>query len=163
MKKLIEPLRRGELRERLFRIGVSLKGLDAALEIAAGAGLFFVSPASILRVVAFLTQDELAEDPRDLVANYLLHAAKHFSLRSEYFMALYLLSHGVIKLGLVGALLKNKLWAYPLAVVVFGAFIVYQLYRFTFTHAVGLIALSLFDAVVIWLVWLEYRALKRRL
>jgi uncharacterized membrane protein len=58
-------------------------------------------------------------------------------------------------------LLKQKLWAYPSAVIVFGAFIVYQLYRFTLTHSIGLIALSLFDLVVIWLIHLEYRALKR--
>jgi uncharacterized membrane protein len=45
-------------------------------------------------------------------------------------------------------------------VIVFGAFIVYQLYRFTFTHGIGLIALSVFDLVVIWLIWLEYRALR---
>jgi uncharacterized membrane protein len=44
---------------------------------------------------------------------------------------------------------------------VFGAFILYQLYRFTFTHGLGLIALSAFDLLVIWLVYLEYRALKR--
>ena len=65
-------------------------------------------------------------------------------------------------LGLVWALLKHKLWAYPLSIIVFAAFIVYQLYRFTFTRGLGLIALSLFDLVVIWLIYLEYRALKQR-
>jgi uncharacterized membrane protein len=45
---------------------------------------------------------------------------------------------------------------------VFGAFIAYQLYRFTFTHSIGLIALSLFDFAVIWLIWLEYRSLGSR-
>ena len=34
-------------------------------------------------------------------------------------------------------------------------------YRFVLTHGLGLIALSLFDLVVIWLIYLEYRALKR--
>ncbi len=64
------------------------------------------------------------------------------------------------KLLLVVALLRGELWAYPIAVVVFAGFILYQLYRFTLTHGLGLIALSLFDAVVIWLIWLEYRALR---
>ena len=66
------------------------------------------------------------------------------------------------KLLLVGALLRRKLWAYPIAMIAFGAFILYQLYRFTFTHSIGLIALSVFDLAVIWLIWLEYRALRFR-
>jgi len=156
----MESANKGRLRELLFRTSVSLKGLDAALEIVGGAALLAVSPAWILRAIAFLTQDELAEDPRDLVANYLLHAAQNVSLGSERFTAIYLLSHGIIKIGLVGALLKDKLWAYPAAVIVFSAFILYQLYRFTYTHGFGLIALSLFDMIVIWLIWIEYRALK---
>jgi uncharacterized membrane protein len=58
-------------------------------------------------------------------------------------------------------LLKHRLWAYPVAVLVFGAFIIYQLYRFMLTQGLGLIVLSLFDLVVIWLIYVEYRALKR--
>ncbi len=149
-------------RELFFRISVWLKGLHAGLEIAGGVALSVVSPGFIIHVVALLTQDELAEDPHDLIANYLLNAASHLSVSSKQFMALYLLAHGVPKLLLVGALLRHKLWAYPIAVIAFGAFIVYQLYRFTFTRGIGLIALSLFDLVVIWLIWLEYRALRLR-
>lgn len=150
------------VRERLFRISVWLKGADAVLELIGGIGLLVVSPDLILRTVAFLTQDELVQDPRDFVANSALRAAQQLSLGTEHFAAFYLLAHGAVKILLVGALLRVKLWAYPTAVCVFGAFIVYQLYRFTFTHSVGLIALSLFDLGVIWLIWLEYRALKKR-
>jgi uncharacterized membrane protein len=157
----MNKLRRQHFRELLFRISVLLKGLNAALEIVGGVALFAVSPAFILRTVALLTQDELAEDPRDLVANSLRRAASHLSPASQHFAAIYLLLHGVIKIGLVGALLKRELWAYPVAVLVFGAFIIYQLYRYTLTHGLGLIALSLFDLAVIWLIYLEYRALKR--
>ncbi len=152
---------RQNVREISFRISVALKGLSAALEIIGAVALAAVSPAFILRAVALLTQDELTEDPRDLIANYFLHAASHLSLRGQHFAAIYLFSHGVIKIALVWALLKDKLWAYPLSILVFGGFIVYQIYRFTFTHGLGLIALSVFDLVVIWLIYLEYRALKR--
>lgn len=156
----MKPVVNARIREFLFRASVSLKGLDAALEIIGGAALMAVSPDWILRMIALLTQAELAEDPRDLVANYLLHAAERLSLGGERFVAIYLLSHGVIKIGLVVMLLKDKLWAYPAAMIVFGMFIAYQLYRFTFTHAAGLLALSLFDAAMIWLILLEYRALR---
>lgn len=130
--------------------------------IAGGRALFLVSPAFILRVMALLTQDELAEDPCHLVANYELRISRDLSIGTERFVAWYLLSHGVIKILLVNALLKEKLWAYPVSVIVFGAFIGYQVYRVTFTYSPGLIALSIFDGVVIWLIWLEYLALRHQ-
>ncbi|HLW81598.1 MAG TPA: DUF2127 domain-containing protein [Candidatus Acidoferrales bacterium] len=131
-------------------------------EIAGAVALWAVRPATVARLVALLTQDEIVEDPRDLVANYLRHATSRLSLASEHFVAVYLLGHGIPKILLVAALLKNKVWAYPVAIVVFAAFVVYQLCRFALTHSLGLIGLSVFDVIVICLVWLEYRALKSR-
>ncbi len=153
---------RAQLRELLFRMSVILKGLDALLEIAGAIALWAVSPVVIIEVVHFLTQDEIAEDPHDLLANLLRDATSRFSLSGEHFMALYLIAHGVIKGFVVAGLLKNKLWAYPVAIAVFGGFIVYQVYRFVLMGGFGLIALSVFDLIVIWLIWLEYRAMKLR-
>ena len=56
-------------------------------------------------------------------------------------------------------LLREKLWAYPASFVVFGAFIAYQLYRYSFTHEISLILLSIFDLFVIALAVHEYRLL----
>lgn len=152
---------RARLRELLFRLSVLLKGLDAILEIAGAIALWLVSPGFIASAVHFLTQDEIAEDPHDLVANWLRHAAARFSFSSEHFMAIYLLAHGLIKIALVAALLRNRLWAYPVAIFVFTGFIAYQLYRFTLTGGLGLIFLTLFDLFLIALIWLEYRAQRR--
>jgi hypothetical protein len=74
---------KSQLRELLFRISVTLKGLHAALEIVGGIALLVVSPDLILRAMELFTQDEIAEDPRDLIANYLLDAARHLSLGSH--------------------------------------------------------------------------------
>lgn len=152
--------KKAHFRELLFRVSVLLKGLDAISEIAGGIALWAVSPGLIIRVVGMLTQDEIVEDPHDFVANHLRHAASQFSLTSEHFMAIYLLGHGIVKIFVVVALLRNKLWAYPVAMIVFGGFVVYQIYRFTFTGSAGLIALTAVDLIVIWLIWLEYRAVR---
>ena len=149
-------------RELLFRISVLLKGLDGILEIAGGIALWVVNPGLIVRVIGLLTQDEIAEDPHDFVANHLRHAASHFSVGSEHFMAIYLLGHGVVKIFVVAALLRNRLWAYPIALLVFGGFVVYQIYRCTLTGGIGLILLTIIDLVVIWFIWLEYRAVRLR-
>jgi uncharacterized membrane protein len=157
----MDRTRAARLRERLFRITVMVKGLDGALEFAAGVALLAIKPEFILRTIAFMTQDELSEDPRDFVARQMQNFAEHFSVGTQHFATVYLLIHGVVKLLLVVALLTNRLHTYPWAMAVFGALIGYQLYRFTYTHSLMLIVLSAFDAAVIWLIWLEYRSKTR--
>jgi uncharacterized membrane protein len=150
--------RASRLREWLFRITVTVKGLDGVLELVAGAALLVIKPEFILRTIAFMTQDELADDPRDFVARQVQNFAEHVSVGAQHFAAIYLLIHGIVKILLVAALLRNRLKVYPWAIAVFGALIAYQFYRFTYTHSVMLIVLSAFDAVVVWLIWLEYRS-----
>jgi uncharacterized membrane protein len=141
---------------RLFEISVLLKGLHALLELVGGLFLLFVSTGTIVQVLTWLTQDELVEDPHDIIARYFIHAGEQLSA-GKRFASLYLLSHGIIKIALVIGLLKNKLWAYPCSIVVLGLFMIYQTYRYTYTHAIGLVALTIFDAIVLWLIWHEYR------
>jgi uncharacterized membrane protein len=81
--------------------------------------------------------EELIEDPNDFVAIHLLSIAQNFTVGTQHFYAFYLLSHGVVKVFLVIGLLRNKLWAYPVSLVVLGLFIVYQLYRFVLGERVA--------------------------
>jgi uncharacterized membrane protein len=148
---------------RLFQVSVLLKGAHAAIECASGITLALISTESIARLVNFLTQDELVRNPNDFVATHLLAWAQHFSVETKHFYAFYLVSHGVVKLLLVVALLRGKLWAYPASLVVIGLFIVYQLYRYSYTGGLGLIVLSVFDVLVMWLIWHEYQLLRRHL
>ena len=134
---------------QIFAVSVGLKGLHALLEIAGGIALYGFSADAIARWL-----DEI--DRGGLVARY-------FDLSEQHFYAFYLLSHGLVKVVLVYGLLKEKLWAYPASFVVFGAFIAYQLYRYSFTHELSLIFLSVFDLFVIALAIHEYRLLRKHL
>ncbi len=62
----------------------------------------------------------------------------------------------MVKIALVTALLRNKIWAYPWMIVFLIAFIVYQIYRMTFAFSVGLLGLTIFDLIVVWLTYREY-------
>jgi uncharacterized membrane protein len=136
-----------------------LKGLDGILEVAGGILLLFLSPQAIQHVVRALTAHELSEDPHDLVARYLLHTTAHLSHGTTLFGAIYLLSHGTAKIILVALVLRDKLWAYPWLIGLLLAFIAYQLYRITAVHfSIGLTLLTVFDALLVWLTWREYRA-----
>lgn len=145
---------------QIFEISILVKGFDALIECIGGLVLAFVSTTSIANLVNAITQEDLIEYSKDFVSTHLLGLAYTFSVSTEHFYALYLLSHGLIKLFMVAALLRNKLWAYPVSLIVLGLFIVYQLYRFSYTHGFGLLILTVFDVVVMGLIWHEYRLLR---
>lgn len=145
---------------QIFVVGVLLKGAHALIECAGGVALAIVSTRAIVALVNALTQDELVEDPNDFVATHLQPLAQNFSVSSKHFYAIYLLSHGIVKIFLVAGLLRNKMWAYPVSLIVMGLFIVYQIYRFSYTYSWGMIVLSVFDLVVMALIWHEYRFMR---
>jgi len=149
--------------DKTFKIGLVLKGLDGVLEVVGGLVLLFLTPQAIEHVVRMLTAHELSEDPHDVVARYLLHTAGHLNHGTTLFGAIYLLSHGAAKIVLVALVLKDKLWAYPWLIGLLLAFIGYQLYQIIAVHfSLGLTALTVFDAALVWLTWREYRSKRAR-
>ena len=148
---------------QLFEVSVALKGLHALVEIISGLLLYFVSTETVVSLIDRLTRSELLEDPNDFIARHVMKFAEGFSAEAHHFYAFYLLSHGLVKAVLVLGLLRQKLWAYPASFVVFGAFIAYQLYRYSYTHDISLILLSVLDLIVIALAFHEYRLLRRHL
>ncbi len=144
-----------------FEIGILVKFIDSILELISGVAIALFSPQNIEWFAWVLTRHELSEDPKDLVANFLISSAQHFSVNTKVFASVYLLSHGIIKIILVLSLWKQKLWSYPAAIAFFILFIIYQMYRYTHQHSVWLILLSLVDAIVVILTWLEYENLKK--
>jgi len=119
--------------------------------------LLAVSPATINRIARGLTQPELSEDRNDYIAIHLLRYIHGLTGSAVTFAAICLLIHGIVKIVLVVALLRNKMWAYPWLIVILLAFIGYQLYRITLKPTAGLIALTIFDALITWLTWREGR------
>ena len=148
---------------QIFEVSVLLKGAHALLECLSGIALTLIGTNTIANFVNAITQDELIEDPNDFIATHLLAMAHDFSVQTKNFYAFYLLSHGIVKLLLVAGLLRNKLWSYPASLIVLALFAVYQLYRFTYTHGFGLIVLTIFDVIVIVLIWHEYGLVRRHL
>ena len=148
---------------QIFEVSVLLKGAHALVECIGGLVLTVVSTSTLTSLVNALTQDELIEDPNDFVAVHLLSLAQNFTVGTQHFYAFYLLSHGVIKVFLVIGLLRNAVWAYPVSLVVLGLFIVYQLYRYTGTHGLGLLLLTALDVLVVTLTWHEYRLMRHHL
>lgn len=149
----------GYWRHRFFQLAVILKGIDGLLELAGGVLVFTFGKRGISHLIQLLTQHELSEDPHDVIANLLLRYTHHLGASTLHFAAAYLLVHGAIKIALVGGLIREKRWVFPIAIVFLGLFVLYQMYRITYRPSWGLAGLTILDVIIIGLVWWEWREL----
>lgn len=140
-----------------FHIGLILKGLFDLAEILGGILMLFLSPERMVRLITLISRKELLEDPTDFIMNYLVSYSQIFTMDTQHFTSWYLLSHGAVKMLAIILLWKKKLWAYPLSCTLFAVFIVFQLMRYSHTHSLMLLVLTLVDIVMIVLTVLEYR------
>lgn len=144
-----------------FNVGVVLKGIDGVLEVLGGLTLLFATQPQLLAAAQWLTRDELAEKPHAFIAGHVLHMAQHLSVGNRHFAAIYLLGHGVIKLGLVIGLLRNARWSYPTGLVFLAGFIAWQSYRLVHVPTFLLGLLTVVDVVVFVLIAHEWRYHRR--
>ncbi len=135
--------------------------MSGLLEALGGVAVFAVGPRTLENLIVFLTAPELSEDPDDRFAKFVTGAASHYSTDTQTFAAAYLISHGAIRVFLVIAMLSGRLWAYPLSLGALSLFIAYQGYRFSQTHSLWLVLLTLIDLGVAYLIWDEYQLRKR--
>ena len=146
-----------------FRTTLYLKCIGALGDIVNGIFIWFVSKAFIITFVLNLLHNELSDDPKDVIANFIVNTAESFSVSSQYFLGVYLFLHGIIKLFLVINLFRRKIWAYPVSIVVFTLLIFYQIYEYSFTHSIWLLAFTILDIIVVLLTGHEYGVLKKKL
>ncbi len=142
---------------RVFRIGLILKAIDSVIEMAGGAALYLIPSGLIVGLANWLTRSELLEDPRDFLANMIMHSAQALSVPQKSAAAMYLFSHGAIKLFLVVMVLRDRAaWAYPAFMVALVLLIAYQSYQIALAFSLWLAALTVLDVVVLVLTWHEY-------
>ena len=147
---------------QLFRISVFLKGAMSLLEIVGGTLFLVIPPQTITALGVFLTEDALSDNPNSFIASHVLHAALTYSHTLALFAGFYLISRGIIKLGLVYALLKNYIWAYPAALAVLGLFVVYQTWDILTRHSLIIGLITVFDLIVMYFIWREYKIVRER-
>ncbi len=143
---------------RVFRISLILKAIDSVIEMAGGAVLYLIPSGLIVALANWLTHSELLEDPRDFLANMIMHSAQALSVPQKAAAAIYLISHGAIKLFLVIMVLRDKAaWAYPAFMIALVLLIAYQSYQISLAFSLWLAVLTVFDAAVLVLTWHEYK------
>jgi len=100
-------------------------------------------------------------DPQDRLANLAIDTITKFPSSLKLFIAVYLIVHGAIKIGLLSSLWLQERKVYPIAILIFALFVIYQIYEYILSPSIVLIVLTLLDALVIILTYIEYKHLKK--
>lgn len=146
--------------EQLFRAALVIKGVDGAAELLGAIALLLISGDLVTRLVADVLARDLLGPPDGSLARHLVSGTAEFASGNRTFAIVYLALHGVVKLLLVAALLRRWVPMYPVAVVVLGLFVIYEIYRAFTTGSVLLPFLAALDVAIIVLVIHEYRLLR---
>jgi uncharacterized membrane protein len=146
---------------KLFRLSILLKALHGIFEIVL-AGLLWLDFVSIVSAVRFLFRSELLEDPKDMLANYIITGLLHASVKGKLFATTYLLIHGMVNMGLAAALLSRRMWAFLSAGVVLSALFLYQVALLVIRPSIMLLAITAIDLAIILLLHSEYRRLSKK-
>ncbi len=141
---------------RVFILGLALKAINAVFELIIG-GLLLVVPLETIRA---LTQSVVDWARSFLHESWDVHLAKvldSVTLETVIFVAWYFVSHGVLKAFVIACLVARKLWAYPLGIVVFVGFGIYQTWEYFHGGAVFYLILDVLDAALIALTVMEWK------
>jgi uncharacterized membrane protein len=148
--------------DKVFEYGILIKGIDGLIELLTAISLIFISPIRIQGWVVLATHRQLAHDPDDFIANFLIHASHQFTNSARLFFIVYLSVHAAIKLISVIGILRNKMWAYPFSLITLGALTLYQIYDIIFgAGSILVILLTIFDVLILALIWREYQKVKK--
>jgi len=143
-----------------YLAAILVKGVDGALEALAGMIIAITGPERVYEWVIRITAPELTGHHPALHA--IRSGATRLAESSHEFVIFYLLVHGVLKLGVVVALLRGGgRLVFPVASLILGAFVVYMGSELARHWSGWVLSFLLFDLLTLLLVLNEWRNVSR--
>jgi len=143
-----------------YLAAILVKGFDGALEALAGMIIAITGPERVYEWVIRITAPELTGHHPALHA--IRSGATRLAESSHEFVIFYLLVHGVLKLGVVVALLRGGgRLVFPVASLILGAFVIYMGTELARHWSGWVLSFLLFDLLTLLLVMNEWRNVSR--
>src|SRR3954464_6275272 len=140
-----------------YLIAIAIKGIDGLIEFVAGVLIVSFGSHELYHFAVWATAPELARHPASHAVHAIRHGAYHFAHSSHKFAIIYLLAHGLLKIGLVINLFIEHMWIFPVSVVVLLGFVSFMGMRLAEHWSPWLFAFAMFDTLTIALVVNEWR------
>jgi uncharacterized membrane protein len=149
--------RRPQILHDAYLGAILIKGIDGAVETLAGIVIALTGPERIYEWVFRLSAPELRGG--HLALHALRTGAEKLANGPHRFVIIYLLVHGLLKLGVALALLKGTARGiFPATSLVLAGFIAYMGWRLSIRWSDWLLGAALFDLLTLALVLNEWRA-----
>lgn len=141
---------------KVFKTITILKGIHAIIEILLGITLLILTKEFISNAIVSFVEGRFAGDPSGFIAQYISQFGIDLSLGIKLFFAFYLIIHGIVNFSLVYGIIKKPSIAYPISLLIFLGFLIYQTFSYFASYSVWLLLLTLFDILFIGLLFYEY-------
>jgi uncharacterized membrane protein len=146
----------------VFRLSMYWRIIYGLLKAVTGFLLLAVNRLDPASLFYKLMRHEIIEDPGDVFIRLASPVVDHLSSDTAFFAAVYLLFWGLIDIFLAVNVLRRRLWAFMVALFLISLFIIYEIYRISYTHSVFLGVIIMLDMAIVWIVYKEYLKLKKR-
>ncbi len=150
-----------KLLTQLFFLGMYWRIFYGFLRVLFGVALLKVVGSPLLEVIHDFMGYELVENSSDILFVMVNYFLSEHSFYVTYFLASYFIFWGVVDIFLSYNLIKERLWAFPVSIVLIGLFVSYSIVRLTFTHSTLLLSVIVFDLIILWLIYKEYLKVKQ--
>jgi uncharacterized membrane protein len=128
------------------------------VELASGSVLLVFSAERLRKLVDLVAGGLGSPWLRRHWASIFYRIGQGIAPDTKTFFTWFLLSHGAVKVFIIVCLLRGWIWAYPLGIAVFAAFIAYQVAQIAAAHHSALyVVLTALDCSVIYLTVNEWR------
>ena len=149
--------RRSSLMHLAFVAAIAIKGIDGTVEFIAGSIVALFGSRQLYHFAIWATAPEIARHPGSHAAHALRHGAWNFAHSSHKFAIIYLIAHGILKIGLVVNLFIEHMWIFPVSAAVLLGFIGVMSFKLAAHWSPWLFAFVLFDMLTLALVLNEWR------
>ncbi len=156
----VPPPAETPLESTLFRLGMWWRVFYGVLRLILSFLLLHFIDSSFSSILYSFLSHEIIEDPNDFLIRVVYPFLESHTFTVTYFLAAYLFFWGIIDIFLSFYILRHKLWAFPVGIVLISLFVLYEIYRFTHTHSLFLAFIIIVDSFIIWLTYREYIRLR---
>ena len=148
---------------RAYLVAIAIKGFDGAVETLLGIAVAILGRQGLYDLLIGIAAPELVNHPDSHASHLIRHSAEGLMRASHGFMIVYLLAHGLLKLGIaIGLFRENTEWIFPVGSAVLAGFIAYMSWHLSIHWSYWLFAFALFDLVTLALVLNEWRVHGKR-
>lgn len=144
----------------LFRISMWWRIIYGVFRVFLSTILFKLVGTPFSELFYRLMSHEEVQRPSDRVFQFIYEVLQNHSFTITYFVASYLLFWGIVDIFLSISLLRHKLWAFPISLTLITFFVLYEMYRITYTHSIILLWVIIIDIVIALIINREYKVLK---